>query len=333
MVKDGEKMEFKGLTYEEVNKRLNEGKYNYDTTSPSKSVKQIYRENIVTLFNFLNIFLAILILIVKSYKNVLFIGVAIFNTSISIVQELRAKRTVDKLSIMSQSKSKVIREGNLEKISINDIVLDDVIKYELGDQVVVDSVILDGEVEVNESFITGEEATIIKKKGDTVLSGSFIVSGNSICKVIHIGTDNYTALISKDAKKIKEEISSDIVKSLNKIVKYVSISLIPIGILLLLKQFSLEDNTTQNAVTSVVAALIAMIPEGLILLVSTVLAVSTIKLSKYNVLVQDLYSIETLARVDTLCLDKTGTITEGTMEVKDIIPLNGYTIGELEEVI
>ena len=326
-------MKYEGLTQEEVKSRINDGKYNYDTTTPSKSIKEIYKENIITLFNFLNIFLAISVLLVKSYKNVLFIGVAFFNTSISIIQEIRAKKVVDKLSVLSQSKSKVIRDGKEINIGINEIVLDDVIKYELGDQIVVDSVILEGEVEVNESFITGEEATIIKKKGDTVLSGSFIVGGTIICKVIHIGTDNYTSLISKDAKKIKTEISSDIVKSLNKIVKYVSIFLIPIGILLLLKQFSLEGNTTQNAVTSVVAALIAMIPEGLILLVSTVLAVSTIKLSRYNVLVQDLYSIETLARVDTLCLDKTGTITEGTMEVSDIIPLDGHSISELEEII
>ena len=326
-------MKYNGLTKEEVKKRIDDGKYNYDTTTPSKSIKEIYKENIITLFNFINIFLAISVLLVRSYKNVLFIGVAFFNTAISIIQEIRAKKVVDKLSVLSQSKSNVIRDGKIESIGINEIVLDDVIKYELGDQIVVDSVVLDGEVEVNESFITGEEATIIKSKGDTVLSGSFIVSGTAICKVIHIGTDNYTSLISKDAKKIKEEISSDIVKSLNKIVKYVSICLIPIGILLLLKQFSLDGNTTQNAVTSVVAALIAMIPEGLILLVSTVLAVSTIKLSRYNVLVQDLYSIETLARVDTLCLDKTGTITEGSMEVSDVIPLNNHNISDLEEII
>ena len=323
----------KGLSKEEVKERINAGKVNYDTTTPSKSIKQIIFENTFTLFNFINIILGVMVILVGSYKNLLFLGVVICNTLISSVQEIRAKKMIDKLSVIASSKAKVIRDGKQKEININDIVLDDVVLYELGDQVTVDSVVLSNECEVNESFITGEAKTIFKKKGDTLLSGSFIVSGFSYAKVIHVGLDNYTSIISKDAKKMKKDISSEIMRTLKKIVKYVSIALVPIGILLLLRQFSIDGNTTQNAVVSVVAALIAMIPEGLILLVSTVLAISVLRLSKHNVLVQDLYSIETLARVDTLCLDKTGTITEGVMQVNDVLLNDGYEKEKVDDIL
>lgn len=325
--------EFKGLSTKEVKQRINNGKVNYDTTTPSKSIKQILIENTCTLFNFINLILGVAIIVVGSYKNLLFLGVVICNTLISTIQEIRAKRIVDKLSVISSSKAKVVRDGKEKEIHINSIVLDDLIIYELGNQVVADSKILDGSCEVNESFITGEAKTIYKKEGDTLLSGSFIVSGNVKAKVIHVGLDNYTSIISRDAKKMKKEINSEIMRSLNKIVKYVSISLVPIGILLLLRQFAIEGNTTQNAVVTVVAAVVGMIPEGLILLVSTVLAISVIRLSKYKVLIQDLYCIETLARVDTLCLDKTGTITEGKMEINDVILLNNNDINKIDEIL
>ena len=322
-----------GLTNEEVKIRINKGLVNYDTTAPSKSIKQIFIENSFTLFNLINIILAALIVMVGSYKNLLFLGVVICNTLISTIQEVRAKKIVDKLSVISSSKVKVIRDKKEVILNINEIVLDDVIKYELGNQIVADSIILDGECEVNESFISGEAKTITKHVGDTLLSGSFIVSGNVISKVIHVGLDNYTSIISRDAKIMTSEKKSEIMKALNKIVKYISICLIPIGILLLLNQFSIEKVTTESAVVSVVAALIGMIPEGLILLVSTVLAVSTLRLSNKNVLVQELNSIETLARVDTICLDKTGTITEGNMFVYDVIPVNKHSINEIDEVM
>ena len=322
-----------GLTNEDVKQRIDAGKVNYDTTTPSKSIKQILFENIFTLFNFINVVLGVAIILVGSYKNLLFLGVVVCNTLISSIQEIRAKKTVDKLSVISSSKAKVIRNGKTKQIHINDIVLDDIIIYELGNQVVTDSKIISGECEVDESFITGESKTIFKKKGDMLLSGSFIISGNVTCKVIHVGLDNYTSIISKDAKRLRKEVSSEIMRSLKKIVKYVSIALIPIGILLLLRQFSLDGVSTKDAVTSVTAALIAMIPEGLILLVSTVLAISVLRLSKYYVLVQDLYSIETLARVDTLCLDKTGTITEGKMEVEDVIPVNKHNINDIDDAL
>ncbi len=325
--------EINGLSSSEVNKRIKKGQVNYDTTTPSKSVKQILIENTFTLFNFINVILGVAIILVGSYKNLLFLGVVICNTLISTVQEIRAKKIVDKLSVISASKAKVIRDGKEKEVNLDEIVLDDVIVYNLGNQIVTDSKILLGECEVNESFITGEAKTIYKKEGDTILSGSFIVSGSVKAKVIHVGLDNYTSIISRDAKQMKKEINSEIMKSLNKIVKYVSIALVPIGLLLLLRQFSIDGNTTQNAVVTVVAAVVGMIPEGLILLVSTVLAISVLRLSKYNVLVQDLYALETLARVDTLCLDKTGTITEGKMEVIDVVPLDNHKINEIDEVL
>ncbi len=325
--------EINGLSSSEVKLRIKDGKVNYDTTAPSKSVKQILAENTFTLFNFINLILGVAIVLVGSYKNLLFLGVVVCNTLISTIQEIRAKKTVDKLSVISSSKARVIRDGNKKEIHINNIVLDDLVIYELGNQVVVDSKVVEGFCEVNESFITGEAKTIYKKEGDTLLSGSFIVSGSVKAKVIHVGLDNYTSVISHDAKKVKKEINSEIMRSLNKIVKYVSIALVPIGILLLLRQFSIDDNTTQNAVVTVVAAVVGMIPEGLILLVSSVLAISVLRLSNYNVLVQDLYALETLARVDTLCLDKTGTITEGVMEVVDVLPLNNHMINEIDEAL
>ena len=325
--------EINGLSSSEVKLRIKDGKVNYDTTAPSKSVKQILAENTFTLFNFINLILGVAIVLVGSYKNLLFLGVVVCNTLISTIQEIRAKKTVDKLSVISSSKARVIRDGNKKEIHINNIVLDDLVIYELGNQVVVDSKVVEGFCEVNESFITGEAKTIYKKEGDTLLSGSFIVSGSVKAKVIHVVLDNYTSVISHDAKKVKKEINSEIMRSLNKIVKYVSIALVPIGILLLLRQFSIDDNTTQNAVVTVVAAVVGMIPEGLILLVSSVLAISVLRLSNYNVLVQDLYALETLARVDTLCLDKTGTITEGVMEVVDVLPLNNHMINEIDEAL
>lgn len=324
---------YNGLTDKEVKIRINKNLVNYDTTAPSKSIKQILFENIFTLFNFINVLLASLLVMVKSYKNLLFLGVVVCNTLISTIQEIRAKKIVDKLSVISSSKINVVRDDKIRKINVNDIVLDDLIIYSLGNQIVTDSVITKGTCEVNESFITGEAKTIYKKEGDMLLSGSFIVSGSVKAKVIHIGLDNYTSIISHDAKQMKREISSEIMRSLNKIVKYISITLIPIGILLLLKQFSIPQNTVKDAIESVVAAIVGMIPEGLILLVSTVLAISTMKLSKYNVLVQDLYAIETLARVDTLCLDKTGTLTLGKMEVTDVVPLNNHKINEIDEIL
>ena len=222
---------------------------------------------------------------------------------------------------MASRKAKVIRDGKRQEISINDLVLDDVIELNTGNQIATDCIIIEGSVQVNESFITGEPDSIYKKEGDRILSGSYIVSGKCIAKVEHIGEDNYTAKISSGAKYIKK-VNSEIMNALNRIIKFLTFAIIPIGIVLFYTQLQVENITFQEAIVKSVAAIIGMIPEGLVLLTSTVLAVSVIRLSKEKVLVQELYCIETLARVDTLCLDKTGTLTEGCMEVKDFLPVN-----------
>lgn len=311
-----------GLTRIEVENRIRDNKVNYDTSVKTKSIRDIIISNSFTLFNIINILLALLLVIVGSYKNTLFVFIIIINSLISIIQEVRSKRELDKLKVIASNSVLVLRDGIEEEIHINDIVLDDIIIFNNGNQVVVDSIVVDGEVEVNESFITGEAKTIYKKKGDKLLSGSFIVSGRCLAEVEHVGLDNYVAKISSNTKYSKP-VSSEIMRSLNRIVSTISFIIVPVGILLFSSQYSASNNYNE-AITSTVAGIIGMIPEGLVLLTSTVLAVSVIKLSKEKVLVQDLYCIEMLARVDVACLDKTGTITEGKLEVvRDISFNNG----------
>lgn len=310
-----------GLNNEQVNQRIQNNLVNHDTTVPTKSVKRILYENFFTLFNLLNLVLAIAIFAVGSYKNMLFLFIVIINTAISTIQEIHSKHVVDKLSLMATSKVNVIRNSKKQNISIYELVLDDIVEFHTGNQIPTDSIIRDGEILVNESFITGEPDSITKKKGDTILSGSYIISGKCIAQVKHIGTDNYTSKISNGAKYIKK-IKSEIMSSLNKIIKILTFVIIPIGACMFYSQLNLQGISLQDAVVQSAASIIGMIPEGLVLLTSTVLAISVIRLSKSKVLVQDLYCIETLARVDTLCLDKTGTLTEGYMEVKDLVCIN-----------
>lgn len=311
-----------GLTNIQVTERINNKLVNYDTDIKTKSIKQIIIGNIFTLFNLLNFSIAVAIFIVGSYKNLLFMGVVFCNTIISIVQEINSKRVIDRLTIISSKKVCAIRDSQDIEIDINEIVLDDIIKLKIGNQIITDCIIKKGNVYVDESFITGESEYIEKNVGDLLLSGSFIVSGECICKVEHIGEDNYTSKISKEAKYIKK-VNSVIMSSLNKIIKFVSIIIVPLGLILFLRQYYL-GNGIADAVVKSSAAIISMIPEGLVLLTSTVLAVSIIRLGRQKVLVQDLYCIETLARVDTICLDKTGTLTEGILEVEKVIPLSNY---------
>ena len=318
-----------GLTDEQINKRINQKLVNYDSSVPTKSFKQIIFDNFFTLFNLLNLILGIAIFLVGSYKNMLFLGIMIINTAISTFQEIHSKKIVDKLAIMAQSKIKVIRNGKEQEISINDLVLDDIVVFNTGSQIPTDCIILQGNVLSNESFITGEPDSITKIEGEMLLSGSYIVGGKCYAKVEHIGEENYTAKISSGAKYVKK-INSEIMKSLNKIIKWLTFAIIPIGALLFWNQISLDGATLKDAVVQSVAAVIGMIPEGLVLLTSTVLAVSVIRLSKSKVLVQELYCIETLARVDTLCLDKTGTLTEGRMEVSGLIGINDNSLEKAE---
>lgn len=318
-----------GLTKQQVEERIRENLNYTDVSVPTKTIGQIIRDNFFTLFNFLNFGLALAIFLVGAYKNMLFIGTVIFNMIISTVQEIRAKKIVDKLSLISQTKVTVVRDGENLDVSRQEVVLDDIVELKVGSQVVADCIVEDGTCLVNESFVTGESTPIEKQKGDMVLSGSFITGGKVYAKVEHVKEDNYTSIISKDAKYIKK-LNSVLMNSLNKIIKGISFAIVPIGILLFLNQFYFAKSDFNLAVLNTTAALIGMIPDGLILLTSTVLAVSIIRLSKYKVLVQELYCIETLARVDVLCLDKTGTITEGVMEVVDFIPNVKYSKQEVE---
>ena len=323
-----EKANIKGLTTKEVNNLKNQGLVNYKTDVKTKTIGQICMTNFFTLFNFLNLALAFAIFFVGEYKNLLFMGVVICNTLISTIQEIRSKLTVDKISLLNEPTATVIRDGKEQKIDIYDIVLGEVIKLGPGNQISTDSKIIEGEILVNEALITGESEPETKKKGEELLSGSFVVSGHCYAETIHVGKDNYTAQISAEAKYLKK-VNSEIMNFINRIIKYISIAIVPIGILLFIHQLGLDGNTFNQAVVNVVAALIGMIPEGLVLLTSTVLAISVIRLSKYNVLVQEIYCIETLARVDTICLDKTGTLTKGEMEVTKIIPLNMTNMKEI----
>ena len=319
----------KGLSDEEVQSRYRSGNVNYNTGVKTKTIGQIIFTNLFTLFNMLNLALGLCIFLVRSYKNLFFLGVVTCNTLISIVQEIRSKRAIDKLSIINSPVANVIRNGNEIKISVEEVVLDDIIKYQRGNQVVADSIVLDGTIEVNEALLTGEENSIVKHKGDILYSGSFIVSGKAIARVDKVGSDNYASKITNEAKYVKK-VNSEIMKTFKKIIKVLSIVIVPLGLILFLKQYNLPGNNITDAVVNSVAAVVGMIPEGLILLTSTVLAVSVIRLTNKRVLVQQLYCIETLARVDTICLDKTGTLTEGTMILEDVVRLsNNYDIEQI----
>lgn len=321
-----------GLTAEEVETRIQQGFSNADEGIQTKTEKQIILENTFTFFNILNFILAFLILLVGSFKNLLFMGVILSNTVIGSVQGIRAKRTIDKLSLISAPRATVLRDGELHTVAVSEIVLDDIMRLSNGQQICADAVVRAGEVEVNESLITGESDPVTKRVGDSLLSGSFIVSGTCLAQVEHVGKENYANRIANDAKYIKRA-RSEILSSLNAIVKVIGIALIPIGLLLFGKQYFLLGDTIQDAVVSSVAAMIGMIPEGLVLLTSIVFAVSVVRLSKHKTLVQDLYCTESLARVDVLCLDKTGTITEGIMEVEELLPLSGFTKEDMAEAL
>ena len=321
-----------GLSSAEVKERIKEGQVNGDCNVKTKSVGQIIFTNVFTLFNGVNVFLAICIAMVHSYKNLMFMGVVLWNILIGIVQEIRSKRVIDKLSLLSAPHANVIRDGQAEDIKVEDIVMDDIMCLKNGNQICADSIIVDGDCQVNESLLTGEADPVFKKKGDEILSGSFIVSGSVRARVIHVGTENYVNKIVGKAKYIKKP-NSEIYKSIRAIIKMVTIALAPIAILLYLNQLNMEQSLVDSVVATV-AAVIGMIPSGLVLLTSVVLAVSVIRLGRKNTLVQEMYCIETLAHVDVLCLDKTGTITEGTMIVEDVIPVSDkYNRGDIGELL
>ena len=308
-----------GLTDEQVNERIEQGKVNADENPNTRTYKQIVRENTLTFFNFLNLVLLILVLMVGSYKNAFFVGIIIINTLIGIAQEIRAKKTIDKLAILTAKKSIVIREGKKWTVPTEDLVLDDLVCLKTGDQVPADAKVLEGSVEVNESLLTGESDNLPKNVGDELFSGSFVTSGEACCQIIHVGKDNYAAQITSEAKEFKRH-NSELKNSLNAILKVISIIIVPLGALLFYKQYYVVGNTFKDSIVSMVAGVLGMIPEGLVLLTSVALTLGALVLANKKTLVQELYCIEALARVDTLCLDKTGTITEGTMCVERVEP-------------
>lgn len=327
----GEKLSIKGLSSVEVEKRIKDGKINICENLKTKSIKRIFYDNIVTLFNLINIVLFVALLLVGSYKNLLFIGVMLVNIIIGIFQEIRSKRSVDKLSILSERKISVLRDGAEQEIAREDIVLDDIIILSRGDQIPADCVLVSGECKVNESLLTGESDLILKRVNDEMLSGSFISAGKCYAKVSKVGADCYAAKINAEAKYIKK-VNSQILNSFNFIIKLCTFVMFPIGVFFFFNQLGIENGNIQQTVISTVAALIGMIPKGMILLTSSVLAVSIIRLSRKKVLVQEMYCIETLARVDVLCLDKTGTLTADSMDVTDVIGF-GASDDEIKTVL
>ena len=331
-----------GLTSQEVATRVAEGKINGEQTIKTKSIPQILRENIFTFFNFVFVAFAVILVFftfisfktvdgktvvetnftIAGFGNFGFMILIIGNCICGIVQGIRSKRTMDKLSLLSAPKANVVRDGEEMEIAIEDIVIDDITILSSGRQICADGIIVDGTIEVNESLITGEPDAIVKNPGDQVMSGSFVVSGKAKCQVIHIGGDNFAMKISAGAKYIKRP-SSEIWRSLMFVTKFMAFAIIPIGIALFLIKYLGQNGDLNDTVVKTIGTLIGMMPSGLVALATTVFCVSVIRLSKYHTNAQDLYCIETLARVDVLCLDKTGTITEGTMEVNDIESVDG----------
>ena len=324
--------EKQGLSDSQIQQRKGENLVNVDATIPTKSVGSIVRDNVCTLFNFVIALLGVAVLLVGEYKNLLFVAVMLINMLIGIVQEIRTKRTIDKLSLLSATGVKAIRNGIAKNIPVDEVVLDDVLEFSRGNQIVTDCIVLSGSCNVNESLITGESVSVHKKEGDTLLSGSFVVNGCCRAQVEHVGAENYVSRISNSAKTHKKG-KSEIMRSINQIIKTVSIAIFPLGTILFINQLNIDNNSLKMAVTSTAGALVGMIPEGLVLLTTSVLAVSVIRLSKRRVMVQELYCIEALARVDVLCLDKTGTITEGRMELCEIIPLNKSKRKDIEALL
>lgn len=321
-----------GLSSAEVEERVAAGKTNANTDVKTKSVRQILAEHTFTLFNGVNVAMAILVAITGQWRNLLFIGVVICNLVIGVFQEIRAKRMVDKLSILTEKRVRVKRDGQVVELLPSELVLDDCILLAHGEQVPADSVVLRGQVQMDESLLTGESRPVPKGPGDTLLSGSFIDSGDLLARVTKVGQQGYAARINAEAKYLKP-VHSQILDSLRAIIRLGTYALFPLGIGLFLRTLFMDSATLNDAILSAVAAVVGMIPQGLVLLTSSILAIATTRLASRKVLVQQTYCVETLARVDTLCLDKTGTITTGRMEVSRVEPAPGHTLSEVDKAL
>lgn len=310
---------YSGLTQSEVRERIAAGKTNRADTSTGLTVKQIILSNTLTYFNLIFLVVTILLCIVGSFRNLTFLPIILWNIIVGIVQELRAKRTLDRMNLLNAPHAVVLRDGKQENVMSEDLVEGDTVLLSSGEQICADATVLDGNIQVNESLLTGESDEIDKNPGDTLLSGSFVVSGRCHARLDKVGNDSYISRLSAEAKTVDGYEQSEMVRSIDQIIKWVGLVIIPIGVVLFYQSFFLNGVTFRKSVTSMVAAILGMIPEGLYLLTTVALALSTMRLSKRKVLLHDMKSIETLARVDVLCVDKTGTITEPEMKVREVV--------------
>ena len=323
-----------GLTSEQARERALNGWANGMPQSASKTEKEIILEKCLTFFNLVFVILALVLVIAgSSVKNMLFLGIMVCNTVIGIFQEIRAKRAVDKLTLVSVQQVRTIRDGKLQKIRSNKLVRDDIVEFVAGDQICADGVLRAGTMQVNESLVTGEEDAIVKKPGDELKSGSFVVAGSGRAQLTRVGADSFAAKLAMEAKSNPQASKSEMMRSLDRLIRVVGFALIPIGIILFYQAIAVLKEPLRTSAESTVSALIGMIPEGLYLLTSVAMAVSAIKLTQKKVLVQDMNCIETLARVDVLCVDKTGTITEAVMEVDNVVPLTEDDPERLEQIL
>lgn len=309
-----------GLTAAEVAKKTQEGLHNDYETKTSKSTAAIIKDNLLTLFNFLNLLIGVFLFAVGAYSNMFYLAIIFVNITIGISQELHARNLVKKLSLVSPQTVRVIRDGQIHEISAKELVLEDSVILGAGDQIPADMTVLSGLVEVNEAMLTGEADLVVKEAGASLLSGSFIVSGEVTGKVIHVGAENYAAKLSNEAK-VHKPIRSELLASIRSVSKFTSYVIVPLGVILFFQAFMMRDAGIKESVVVSAAALLGMLPKGLVLLISIALTTGVIKLAKKRILVQDMYAVETLAHVDTLCLDKTGTLTEGHMVLESIVPL------------
>lgn len=318
MNKDSNSINITGLTDEEVRQRVEEGLTNRADISTDKTTKEIVISNVFTYFNLIFLVITILLIMVGSFRNLTFLPIIIGNTVIGIVQEIRAKKTLEKMSLLNAPHADVIRNGSVKQISTEELVKDDVILLTAGKQICADAVVISGNIQVNESLLTGEADEVEKTEGSTLMSGSFVVSGECYARLEKVGNESYISKLSLEAKSMGGKEQSEMIRSINLIVKWVGIVIIPIGLILFWQSHFVNGESITKSVTSTVAAIIGMIPEGLYLLTTVALALSTMKLARKKVLLHDMKSIETLARVDVLCVDKTGTITEPDMKLKEI---------------
>ena len=320
-----------GLGEAEVATRVERGEVNKADIKTDKTKREIVLSNVCTYFNLIFLIISILLIVVGSFRNLTFLPIIIGNTVIGIVQELRAKKTLEKMNLLNAPHADVLRDGKLQNILSQELVKDDIVLLSAGKQICADATVISGSIHVNESLLTGEVDEIEKTPGSTLMSGSFVVSGECYAKLERVGADSYISRLSIEAKSMSGKEQSQMIRQINLIVKTVGIIIIPIAIILFWQSFYVNHDTFSKSVTSTVAAIIGMIPEGLYLLTTVALAISTMKLAGKKVLLHDMKSIETLARVDVLCVDKTGTVTEPDMKVEDVFLCKSGTHDTLHE--